>query len=334
MHGRRCCIRPTVNRLAILCSGQAGQQPGMLDALMTAADLAELRRVASAVLDEDIARWWSALDADAIYRNGPAQFAIALHQLAVWQRLGPTLPSPALVAGYSLGELIAYHVAGALDAAETLRLVRRRAQLMDEAAATLADADADADADAPAPPCMLLWRGPQARRHERRLLDAITRVGAAVAIHRPGGDLVIGGPPAALAALRAEPWLPGGHLAPLRVGVPAHTRWLASAATAFAAELAASAIDAPRCPVLAGIDGRTVRSRVAAIETLAAQIAAPLRWDRCNDALAEAGITRALELGPGNDLARLAGSVLAPDAARAVGEFQAPGAAARWAVAD
>ncbi|WP_085317185.1 ACP S-malonyltransferase [Derxia lacustris] len=311
-----------MSRLAILCPGQAGQQPGMLDALMTAPDLAALRDAASAALGEDVARWWAGLDAAALYRNGPAQFAIAFFQLAAWARLGPLLPAPALVAGYSLGELVAYHVAGALDAAETLHLVRLRARFMDEAAAALEPAS-----DAPR---LLLWRGPRARAGEARLHAALAEAGAAVSIHRPGGELVIGGPPAALAALLAAPGLPPGHLHPVRVGVPSHTRWLAPAAAAFRAALESSALAAPRCPVLAGIDGRRVQTRAAAIDTLAAQIAAPLRWDICNDALAEAGIDRALELGPGSDLSRLAGGVIGGDAARSAGDFRAPAAVAAW----
>ncbi|WP_028311826.1 hypothetical protein [Derxia gummosa] len=317
-----------MNRLAILCSGQAGQHAGMLDAIIDAPDLAPLRAAAGSALGIDLGRWWRGLDEAALFRNRAAQFSIAVRQLAHWSRLGPALPPPALVAGYSLGELIAWHVAGALDLAATLALVRDRARLMDEALAdaTLA-AGATPDADASH---MLLWRGPQARRHERALRAAAERAGCAVAIERPGGDLVIGGLPGALAALRADATLPRKHLAPLRVTVPSHTRWLARAADAFRAALEAAPLADARCPVLRGTDGRRLRTRAEAIDALARQIAAPLRWDACNDALGEAGITRALELGPGSDLARLAAEPVGAEAARSVDEFRDRTALIGW----
>ncbi|MBL8472056.1 MAG: hypothetical protein KF778_02870 [Rhodocyclaceae bacterium] len=119
-------------KLAILCSGQAGQHAGMLDRVLCDPASRRLRATASEVLGCDIAQWWRGLDATQIFDNANAQFAIALCQIAAWARLQPLLPQPpVVVAGYSLAEVLAWHVAGALDAASTLRLVRARAHLMD-----------------------------------------------------------------------------------------------------------------------------------------------------------------------------------------------------------
>src|SRR5664279_3602646 len=110
-------------RLAILCSGQAGQHRDMLDELLVAPECKAIRDAASTVLGRDVVQWWNKLDETQIFLNANAQFAIAYYQIATWARISPTLPEICLIAGYSLGELIAYHMAGALSAVETFRLV-------------------------------------------------------------------------------------------------------------------------------------------------------------------------------------------------------------------
>src|SRR5574338_476947 len=262
-------------KLAILCSGQAGQHGRMLDEILAAPGCAELRAVASEALGQDVGAWWRGLDEAALFANANAQFAIALYQIAAWSRLAPALPAPPVaVAGYSLGEVLAWHVAGTLDAAETLRLVRERAALMDRQA----------------PPgsggCMVLWRGrstPAMRAARERALAAH---GLAVAIHRPGGDQVLGGPGATVDGFRQA--------------------------------VAASRLAPPRTPVVAGIDGALLRRAEDAPTYLSRQLAEPLRWDWCQETLASLGVEVALELGPGSDLAKLLEAGLPGAAAQAV----------------
>lgn len=307
-------------KLAILCSGQAGQHPRMLDDFLAAPDCAGLRDTASAVLGQDVAAWWRGLDEAAIFANANAQFAIALHQLAAWSRLSPLLPAPPVVAaGYSLGEVLAWHVAGALDAASILALVRERAALMDRHAPS-----------GGAVGCMLLWRGrstPAMRAAGERGMAAH---GLAVAIQRPGGERVLGGPAAAVDAFLADPALAGADLKRLAVSVPSHTPWLAGAVPPFHERLAASSLADPAVPVLAGIDGSLLRRRADALNYLPRQLAEPLRWDWCQETLASLGVDVALELGPGNDLAKLLEASLPGAAARSVEEFAAPSEIAAW----
>lgn len=310
-------------KLAILCSGQAGQHPRMLDDFLAAPDCAGLRAVASGVLGQDLAAWWRGLDEKEIFANANAQFAIALYQIAAWARLSPLLPAPpVVVAGYSLGEVLAWHVAGALDAASTLALVRERAALMDRHAPSGGAAG-----------CMLLWRGRSTPAMRAARERALATHGLAVAIHRPGGDLVLGGPAPAVEAFLADPAVQHADLKRLPVSVPSHTPWLAEAAQPFRDALAASTLGEPLVPVLAGIDGSLLRHRQDALTRLPAQLAQPLRWDWCQEALASLGVEVALELGPGNDLAKLLESGEAGVAARAVEEFAHPDEISNWLAA-
>jgi [acyl-carrier-protein] S-malonyltransferase len=73
-----------------------------------------------------------------------------------------------------------------------------------------------------------------------------------------------------------------------------------------------------------------VRSREAAINALSRQISATIRWDESMEALAESGIDKALELGPGSDLAKLLVSEHAHIEARSVEDFGNYKALADW----
>ena len=298
-------------RLAILCSGQAGQHRNMLDELLVASECESVRQAASEVLGQDVAQWWGELDDSEIFLNSNAQFAIAYYQIATWVRIAAQLPEVALVAGYSLGELIAYYVAGALTATETFRLVRERARLMDEAA-TGVDRNGG---------CMVLWRGrvsPAALAARDR---AVAEYGLDVAIKRRHGEEVLAGPGDAIAHFVADLQAMNPGLVRLSVTVPAHSHYLAQAAASFRDILAASAIAAPRVTVLGAVDAMPVRSREAVIDVLSRQIATTIRWDGCMEALAESGIDKVVELGPGNDLAKLIASEHPQMAAHAVEDF-------------
>ena len=290
----------------------------MLDGLLAAPECEPVRHAASTALGRDVTEWWNALDEQEIFLNANAQFAIAYYQIATWTRIVRLLPEISLVAGYSLGELIAYHVAGALDAAETFRLVRERARLMDAAAAGNGGG------------CMALWRGRVSPATLAARDRAIADYGLDVAIKRRAGEEVLAGPSDAVARFVADLRAANPNLVRLPVTIPAHTHYLAAAADAFRDILRASSIAPPRVTVLGAVDAAPVRSRDQAIAALSRQIATTIRWDRCMDALAEFGIDAVIELGPGNDLARLVEAEQPQIRARAVGDFGDYRALADW----
>jgi [acyl-carrier-protein] S-malonyltransferase len=101
----------------------------------------------------------------------------------------------------------------------------------------------------------------------------------------------------------------------------------------FRERLTASPLADPGVPVLAGIDGSLLRRRPDALDYLPRQLAEPLRWDWCQETLASLGVDVALELGPGNDLAKLLEAGLPGAAARGVEEFAHPGEISNWLAA-
>lgn len=290
----------------------------MLDELLTAPECGEIREAASSVLGQDVATWWGALDDREIFLNANAQFAIACYQIASWTRISPLLPRISLIAGYSLGELIASFIAGALDARETFRLVRERARLMDEAAAGTSGG------------CMALWRGRVSPATLAARDRAIAKYNLDIAIVRRTGEEVLAGTSDAIAHFVADFQSMNPNLVRLPVSIPSHSHYLAAAAESFRAVLHASSIVAPRVTVLGSVDATPVRSRDDAINALSRQMSTTIRWDRCMDALVEFGVDTAIELGPGNDLAKLIEVVHPQIKARALNDFGSYHALADW----
>jgi len=292
----------------------------MLENLITAPDMEGLRSIASAILGEELESWWRNLEDEDIFANENAQFAIALYQLSVWQRIAPLLPQPALIAGYSLGELIAYHVAGSLDAAGTLGLVRRRARLMDEAARDIAVSGG----------CMLLWRGRVSRQVQAAFERGMLTYGLETAIVRNRNEQVLAGPADAVDRIVADPQIINPDMVRLAITTPSHSRYIATASEAFRGVLGNSGLTDPLIPVLSGVDATRVRTRSQALGALSSQISRTIRWDRCMTALDEAGINTVIELGPGSDLAKLIEAEHPRISARSVDEFRDWHAVGNW----
>src|SRR4051794_34816703 len=118
--------------LGILCPGQGGQNPGMLDILKGEPAAQTVLDAAGHVLGAD-PRDLVAGPPQEMHRNAVAQPLLCAVQAATWAALRSHLPSPRVFAGYSLGELAAYGCADAVGTDELLDLARRRAAAMDRA---------------------------------------------------------------------------------------------------------------------------------------------------------------------------------------------------------
>jgi [acyl-carrier-protein] S-malonyltransferase len=99
----------------------------------------------------------------------------------------------------------------------------------------------------------------------------------------------------------------------LPVSAPFHSALMQPAADRLATELAAVAIAAPRCTVLANIDGEPYPTAsedsshdANAVRTrLIQQVAGTVRWERCVQKLAALGAHAAVEVGHGRVLSGL-----------------------------
>lgn len=226
----------------------------------------------------------------------------ALHEQAAAE--GIDLPAPRLVAGHSLGEYSALVAAEALDFPDGLRLVRERGRLMKQAGASrpggmaaLIGAD-DATAEAVA--------------------AALTEV--QVANFNSPGQVVLSGSAEGLAAL---PEVARAHgvrkVIPLAVSIAAHSSLMAGIVDEYRAAVEATPLRAPRVPVLSNVTAQPLTDVADVRRDLVAQMTAPVRWVADVQALADAGVTSFVEIGPGNVLTGLVKRIVKDANARALG---------------
>ena len=297
---------------AVLCPGQGAQNPALLDFVDRFPESRAIVEVAAEALGENPRAWLS--EGDAIYGNAIAQPLIVIAQLAQWAALHNALPAPIALAGYSIGELACYGIAGALDNGELALLARTRAEAMDASAAKQHGG--------------LLGVNGLTRSALQRLCVA-SRAYIAIAIAEDA--YVVGGALAALQDVRDHCRQAGAKITELRVGIASHTPLLTAAAEAFRNALEHSTWSAQSIPVIAGVDAGMITSRERAIETLSAQIAHTVEWGHCLDALYERGCRVYLELGPGGALCKMVRARFDDVEARAVDEFRRLENAITWA---
>jgi malonyl CoA-acyl carrier protein transacylase len=232
-----------------------------------------------------------------------AQPAIYCASLAGWARVAEDL-EPDYAAGHSLGEVAALVAAEALDAADGLRLVIVRGRLMQEAGertagggmlAILSGAQAAA--------------GPLAERH-----------GLVVANDNAPEQVVLSGDVAAIDGALAE--AKGQRLRATKLPVTGafHSPAMAYARPELEAALACVEWSAPRFPVLSGVTAAPFDDPAA---RLLDALTSPVRWREVLLALAERGVTRTVETGPGKVLTGLVRRTLADVEAVGVDSLEA-----------
>jgi [acyl-carrier-protein] S-malonyltransferase len=242
-----------------------------------------------------------------LFEDRIGQILCCTQALAVWAALGGARPARAVIAGYSVGELAAWGCAGAFDARTILRLAKRRAEVMDEAAPKNCGLAGIVGLQRPV------------------LEPILTRHATSIAIINDVDSFVVGGHVDSLAATCQDAATRGAtRTVMLRVSVPSHTVLLARAMPAFRAALheAAPHALAPRYRLLSGIDGDAVFDLEAGCDKLARQIATPIHWAACLTACRAAGAETALELGPGAALSHMAARVFPQGRARAAQDFR------------
>lgn len=300
--------------LAILCPGQGAQHPQMFDLACSEPRVAQL--LAHWPLAAACGMPLPALLADPalLFANRIAQPLIVAAALAVWEAIRHCAPTPALVAGYSIGELSAYGIAGALSAEQLIPLTATRARWMDRCTVPSAAQS------------LLAVSGltPAAAR------PLLTQHRLSIAIQNGADSLIVGGWDRDLRAAAAGLRQMGAQLTALPVEVASHTALMQAAVAPFNDALQQCDFMDFQCPVLAGISATLVSTKEDAVTTLSRQIAEKIRWDQCMDACAEAGVTVALELGPGAALSHMLRDRHPTIECRSVADFRTLAGVARW----
>ncbi|MFE1172375.1 SDR family NAD(P)-dependent oxidoreductase [Streptomyces sp. NPDC058773] len=287
-------------QLAFLFPGQGSQRTGMLGDLFLA--FPELR----GLLDDADPDCVAAMFPPAAFTDGGraaqqaaltdtrvAQPALGLASAAAHRLLTTLGVRPDCTAGHSYGELTALWAAGAYDTPALLRLSTRRG----EAILSAAGDDPGAMAAVVATP--------------ERVRELTGDLDVVVANHNAPEQSVISGPTdaveGAVAALRTA----GAEARRLPVACAFHSPQLAAARDALATELHATEVAAPALPVWSGATARPYARTASAVrDTLAEQVAAPVRFVAQIEDMYAAGVRTFVEAGPGRVLTGLVGQIL------------------------
>ncbi|MQY08231.1 type I polyketide synthase [Actinomadura macrotermitis] len=294
-------------QVAFLYPGQGSQRPNMLADLFVAFPrLQRLLRTEggryapamfppAAFSEDEAGRQRAALTDTRV-----AQPALGIAGLAVHRLLTELGVRPDLAGGHSYGELVALCAAGVFGEQDLVGLSVARAEAILGAAAARGDRADDPGAMAAV----------AATLEEVRAATAeVSQV--VVANHNAPRQVVLSGAAPALREALERLADRGVAAQPLQVACAFHSPLVAGAAQPLLGELAARDLRSPAFPVWSNTTAAPYDSEPAELAaTLAAQVAAPVRFVEQIEAMYEAGARVFVEAGPGRVLTGLVGEIL------------------------
>ena len=271
----------TMTKTAWVFPGQGSQAVGM------GSDLAEVAKDKFAEADDILG--WSVLE---LCQSDEAKLSNTLYtqpclyviECALADLLKAKAMQPDVVAGHSLGEYSSLYTAGVFDFVAGLRLVKRRSELMAQAA------------DGAMAALMGFDRG----ELDAKLAET---EGVVLANDNNPGQVVISGTPEAVDTVMTD--IKTKRAVKLNVSGAFHSPLMAPAAHEFGQILADVPFKSAAIPVLSNVDptpstdGETLKQR------LMQQMTGSVRWREISLSLPEHDIETVVEVGPGKVLAGL-----------------------------
>jgi [acyl-carrier-protein] S-malonyltransferase len=230
-------------------------------------------------------------DLDLTTNTQPVMLCAGIACYRAWRAEGGA--EPAAVAGHSLGEYSALVAAGVLTLADALRLVRFRAQAMQQAVPVGAGAMAAVLALEPA----------QVAEGCARAAAESGEVVSAANFNDPRQTVISGtvaGVEKARDLLKA---MGAKRVVQLPVSAPFHCALMKPAADALRERMAAVNFAAPQIPLVNNIDVAVQTDPAAIRDALYRQAYGPVRWVEVVQALRARGVAAIVECGPGKVLA-------------------------------
>ena len=191
---------------------------------------------------------------------------------------------PNLVAGHSLGEYVALYAARVFDFEAGLRLVKRRAELMDSASDGMMAALMGFDRE-------------QLEQHIQQTPDVV------LANDNSPAQVVISGTPDAVKEVLAQ--VKAKRAVPLKVSGAFHSPLMVDAAAEFQTVLESVPFTEAQVPVLSNVEPVPTVEAASLKNRLQRQMTGSVRWREITMQLPAEGIERVVEIGPGKVLTGL-----------------------------
>ena len=276
--------------IAWVFPGQGSQKLGMADSLLDLPGSRDRFELASQILGRDL---WKICHGEDIpnediwdlndTRNTqPALFVV---ESLLVDDLKRQERKSHIIAGHSLGEIVALYSADVLDTETALLLLKKRSELMSGAGGG----------------AMIAVLG-----FDRNQLDDLIREtdGAAIANDNSESQVVLSGTPQAVSKVADN--LKCKRAIPLKVSGAFHSVFMTEASQSFAEELEQVTFRDAQVPVLSNVDPTPSTSGEILKERLRKQMTTGVRWRETMHVMKNEGITTMIEIGPGNVLSGLA----------------------------
>ena len=188
---------------------------------------------------------------------------------------------PDYVAGHSLGEYSALYTSGVFSFEDGLRLIKRRAELMDSASDGMMAA-------------LLGFDRAQLETAIEQTPDVV------LANDNNAGQVVISGTPKAVEAILSQ--VKSKRAVRLNVSGAFHSPLMADAAAQFKTILDAVPFESAQIPVLSNVDPTPSTDPAVLKDRLNRQMTGTVRWREISLQLPQEGVDRVVEVGPGKVL--------------------------------
>jgi len=274
--------------------GQGSQYVGMgKEFYQHVSGVEQLFERASSILNMDMCRLCFEDPDQILGQTEFVQPAITVINLACLLAAREAGIIPVAVAGHSLGEYVALFCARAFSFEDTLRLVRRRGILMQEAASLY-------------PGGMVAVMGLDIERCQE-LCEQACEVGSVeIANHNSPRQVILSGEKEALRLASSYAKKAGAKLVvPLKVSGPWHSRFMQHASEEMKQALAACPPKTPEIPVVSNVTGKRYETAEQVQHCLVQQMIRPVQWTSSIERLIQEGHRVFVEMGPGRVLSGL-----------------------------
>ena len=281
---------------AFIFPGQGSQSLKMMDSQLNSNIIQETFEIAKNTLECDFLSMLQEDNSDNINQTINTQPLVLTAGYAMyrkWIEKGGRLPK--VMAGHSLGEWTALVASGVIDFKDALKLVRLRAESMQEAVKPGDGAMAAViglDDEVIVSLC-------------KEVEEETAGVVAGVNFNSPGQVVIAGSTASVHRASEVLKEKGARKVQPLLVSVPSHCSLMLPASVKLSEALKNIKFNTPKIPVLHNFNVKEYSDTALIKEALVKQLYVPVLWTQTINKIFEYGITKVVESGPGQVLSGL-----------------------------